>query len=37
MVQLFFLEEMAERHNAKQVLKISRDLVHRLQDMIENK
>ncbi len=29
--------EMAERHNAKQVLKLSRDLVLRLQDLIENK
>ncbi|XP_064620066.1 small G protein signaling modulator 2-like isoform X3 [Lineus longissimus] len=32
-----FFNEMAERHNAKQVLKKSRDLVYRLQDLIENK
>ncbi|XP_074643721.1 small G protein signaling modulator 2-like isoform X2 [Tubulanus polymorphus] len=32
-----FFNEMAERHNAKQVLKISRELVYRLQDLIENK
>ena len=28
---------MAERHNAKQVLRIARDLVYKLQDLIENK
>ncbi|XP_071093695.1 small G protein signaling modulator 1-like isoform X5 [Haliotis cracherodii] len=32
-----FFNEMAERHNAKQVLKISRELVLRLQTLIENK
>ncbi|XP_041347892.1 small G protein signaling modulator 1-like isoform X3 [Gigantopelta aegis] len=32
-----FFNEMAERHNAKQVLKISRDLVLKLQTLIENK
>ncbi|XP_061163557.1 small G protein signaling modulator 1-like isoform X5 [Saccostrea echinata] len=32
-----FFNEMAERHKAKQVLKIARDLIHRLQTLIENK
>ncbi|KAK6191324.1 hypothetical protein SNE40_003045 [Patella caerulea] len=32
-----FFNEMAERHNAKQVLKISRELVLRLQTLIDNK
>ncbi|CAE1276171.1 Small G protein signaling modulator 2,Small G protein signaling modulator 1 [Acanthosepion pharaonis] len=32
-----FFNEMAERHNAKQVLKISRELVLRIQTLIENK
>jgi len=31
------MTEMAERHDAKAVLRIARGLVHRLQDMIENK
>jgi len=31
------MSEMAERHDAKAVLHIARGLVHRLQDMIENK
>ncbi|KAL5017363.1 hypothetical protein ScPMuIL_006952 [Solemya velum] len=31
-----FFNEMAERHNAKQVLKIARDLVLKLQTLIEN-
>ena len=29
--------EMAERHNAKQVIRIAQDLVYKLQDLIENK
>jgi hypothetical protein len=29
--------EMAERHNAKQVLQLSRELVYKLQDLIDNK
>ena len=33
----FLYLEMAERHNAKQVLRIARDLVYKLQDLIENK
>jgi len=33
----FFLTEMAERHDAKAVLRIARGLVHRLQDLIDNK
>jgi len=38
MLPLFcFLPEMAERHNAKQVIRIARDLVYKLQDLIENK
>ncbi|KAK2161894.1 hypothetical protein LSH36_108g07045 [Paralvinella palmiformis] len=32
-----FFNEMAERHNAKQVIRIARDLVYKLQDLIENK
>ncbi|XP_056018414.1 small G protein signaling modulator 1-like isoform X5 [Ostrea edulis] len=32
-----FFNEMAERHKAKQVLKIARDLIHKLQTLIENK
>ncbi|CAH1801547.1 unnamed protein product [Owenia fusiformis] len=32
-----FFNEMAEKHNAKQVLKISRDLVYKLQKLIDNK
>ena len=34
---LFFFSEMAERHKSKQVLKIARDLIHKLQTLIENK
>lgn len=34
---VFFVSEMAERHKAKQVLKIARDLIHKLQTLIENK
>lgn len=33
----FFVSEMAERHKSKQVLKIARDLIHKLQTLIENK
>jgi len=36
-IHLIAFAEMAERHNAKEVLQISRSLVHRLQDLIENK
>ncbi|XP_077995337.1 small G protein signaling modulator 1-like [Glandiceps talaboti] len=32
-----FFNEMAERHDAKAVLKIARDLVFKLQNLIENK
>lgn len=32
-----FFNEMAERHNAKQVLKIARELILRLQTLIDNK
>ncbi|ELU15270.1 hypothetical protein CAPTEDRAFT_191445 [Capitella teleta] len=32
-----FFNEMAERHNAKQVLQLSRELVYKLQDLIDNK
>lgn len=32
-----FFNEMAERHKSKQVLKIARDLVHKLQTLIDNK
>nr|XP_022341295.1 small G protein signaling modulator 1-like isoform X5 [Crassostrea virginica] len=32
-----FFNEMAERHKSKQVLKIARDLIHKLQTLIENK
>ncbi|XP_036370734.1 small G protein signaling modulator 1-like isoform X4 [Octopus sinensis] len=32
-----FFNEMAERHNARQVLKIARELVLRIQTLIENK
>ncbi|CAM1308797.1 SGSM2 (predicted) [Pycnogonum litorale] len=32
-----FFNEMAEHHDAKAVLKIARDLVHRLQILIDNK
>lgn len=31
------LSEMAERHNAKQILQLARDLVHKVQILIENK
>lgn len=31
------LAEMAERHNTKQVLKLARDLVYKVQTLIENK
>uniref|UniRef100_G3UAM6 Small G protein signaling modulator 1 n=1 Tax=Loxodonta africana TaxID=9785 RepID=G3UAM6_LOXAF len=32
-----FFNEMAERHNSKQVLKLARDLVYKVQTLIENK
>ncbi|XP_010826997.1 small G protein signaling modulator 1 isoform X2 [Bos indicus] len=32
-----FFNEMAERHNTKQVLKLARDLVYKVQTLIENK
>ncbi|XP_055002760.1 small G protein signaling modulator 1 isoform X2 [Sorex araneus] len=32
-----FFNEMAERHNAKQVLRLARDLVYKVQTLIENK
>ncbi|XP_057620073.1 small G protein signaling modulator 1 isoform X2 [Chionomys nivalis] len=32
-----FFNEMAERHNAKQILQLARDLVHKVQILIENK
>ncbi|XP_067862164.1 small G protein signaling modulator 1 [Heptranchias perlo] len=32
-----FFNEMAERHDIKQVLKLARDLVHKVQKLIENK
>uniref|UniRef100_A0A2K6A886 Small G protein signaling modulator 1 n=1 Tax=Mandrillus leucophaeus TaxID=9568 RepID=A0A2K6A886_MANLE len=34
---LDFKREMAERHNTKQVLKLARDLVYKVQTLIENK
>ncbi|XP_035196565.1 small G protein signaling modulator 1 isoform X3 [Oxyura jamaicensis] len=32
-----FFNEMAERHNTKQILKLARDLVYKVQTLIENK
>ncbi|XP_034647282.1 small G protein signaling modulator 1 isoform X3 [Trachemys scripta elegans] len=32
-----FFNEMAERHNTKQLLKLARDLVYKVQTLIENK
>ncbi|XP_067395529.1 small G protein signaling modulator 1 isoform X1 [Emydura macquarii macquarii] len=32
-----FFNEMAERHNTRQLLKLARDLVHKVQTLIENK
>ncbi|XP_028904655.1 small G protein signaling modulator 1 [Ornithorhynchus anatinus] len=32
-----FFNEMAERHNIKQIVKLARDLVYRVQTLIENK
>ncbi|XP_065760529.1 small G protein signaling modulator 1 isoform X3 [Muntiacus reevesi] len=32
-----FFNEMAERHNTRQVLKLARDLVYKVQTLIENK
>lgn len=34
---LFLLSEMAERHDVPQVLMMARDLVHKVQTLIENK
>ncbi|XP_053445278.1 small G protein signaling modulator 1-like [Nycticebus coucang] len=34
---LDFKREMAERHNTKQVLKLARDLVYKVQTLIQNK
>ena len=31
------LSEMAERHNTRQILKLARDLVYKVQTLIENK
>lgn len=31
------LSEMAERHNTKHILKLARDLVYKVQTLIENK
>lgn len=36
-MSVFSLSEMAERHNAKQILQLARDLVHKVQILIENK
>jgi len=35
--KLIFFSEMAERHDAKAMLRIARDLVLQLQTLIENK
>jgi len=32
-----FLLEMAEHHNAQEILRIARDLVYKVQTLIENK
>ncbi len=32
-----FFNEMAERHDAKAILKVARELVYRVQTLIENK
>ena len=29
-----FFNEMAERHNAKQILQLARDLVHKVQNLL---
>lgn len=34
---LLCVAEMAERHNTKQILKLARDLVYKVQTLIENK
>lgn len=34
---LFSRLEMAEHHNAQEILKIARDLVYKVQTLIENK
>lgn len=34
---LVCVPEMAERHNTKQILKLARDLVYKVQTLIENK
>lgn len=33
----FFSPERAERHDAQEILRIARDLVHKVQMLIENK
>lgn len=35
--QLCFISEMAERHDVPQLLVMARDLVHKVQILIENK
>ena len=32
-----FFNEMAEKHSAREILQIGRDLVHQLQDLMEDK
>lgn len=34
---IFFSPERAERHDAQEILRIARDLVHKVQMLIENK
>jgi hypothetical protein len=34
---IFFLQEMAEKHNTRQILSLARELVTQLQDLISNK
>lgn len=36
-LSLCLFAEMAERHNTKQILKLARDLVYKVQTLIENK
>lgn len=37
LLMLSYVSEMAERHNTKQILKLARDLVYKVQTLIENK